>query len=118
MKLAIIGSRSIRQASIENLIPAALRSTVTEIITGGARGVDTLAAEFARKNGYVLSEFPPDYIKFKNKAPLLRNAQIVEAADAVLAIHDGKSRGTLHTIALAQQAGKPVYLITLVEDAA
>lgn len=108
MKLAIIGSRTISNVDLGKYIPEG----VTEIVSGGARGVDTLAAAYARQHGLTLTEFRPDYGLFGRAAPLRRNNLIVNHADAVLAIWDGKSRGTMHAINFARKMGKKVYLVT------
>lgn len=106
MKLAVVGSRGIAECDLESLIPL----ETTEIISGGARGVDTLAAEYARKRGIPVREFFPDYERYGRKAPLIRNEQIVDACDQVLAIWDGRSSGTMYTVRLARSLGKPVRL--------
>ena len=109
MKLAVIGSRSITSVDLKKYLP----SRVTEIVSGGAKGVDTLAAEYAKENGLLLTEFLPDYTRYKKAAPLKRNEQIARYADAVLAFWDKRSKGTLHTISFFEREGKPVSLIIL-----
>ena len=81
MKVAVIGSRNIQ---IENLSKYLPRET-TEIVSGGAKGVDTSAREYALANSIKLTEFLPEYSKFKRAAPLKRNLQIIEYADIVIA---------------------------------
>lgn len=107
MKLAIIGSRSITSYPLEQVI---LRET-TEIISGGARGVDTLARLYARKHGIPLVEILPDYPRYGRSAPIRRNDEIIARADVVLAIWDGKSRGTAYVIAQCRELGKPVIVL-------
>lgn len=109
MKLAIIGSRGIDSVDLSQYIP----DGVDTIISGGARGVDTLAAEYARSHGIALVEYLPDYARFGRSAPLKRNHTIIADADCVLALWDGKSRGTAYTIRIARDAGKPVNVVTL-----
>lgn len=94
MKIAIIGSRSLSVPNLGDYLPEG----VTEIISGGARGVDSSAREFALANNIKLTEFLPDYEKYGRSAPLKRNVQIIESADLVLAFWDGKSRGTKFVI--------------------
>ncbi len=88
-------------------------NTVTEIVSGGARGVDTFAALYARKNGIKMTEFMPDYSRYGKGAPIRRNIQIAEYADAVIAFWDGKSRGTKNTIELFKNLGKPITVVLL-----
>ena len=107
MKLAIIGSRNADVPNLETYLPEG----VTEIVSGGARGVDTIAATYAKENGITLTEFLPDYQRYKRGAPLKRNEQIAEYADRVLAFWDGTSRGTLYTIKLFEKLGKPTTIV-------
>lgn len=94
MKLAIIGSRSLRIENLGDYLP----ENVTEIVSGGAKGVDTSARLYAREHGIPLTEFFPDYDRYGRCAPLKRNLQIIDYADAVLAFWDGQSRGTRFVI--------------------
>ena len=111
MRLAIVGSRSLAP-DLEAFVP----DGVTEIVSGGARGVDTAAACYARRHGIALREFLPDYHLFGSRAPLLRNDQIIAHCDCVLAFWDGQSRGTLYTIRRARERGKSVTLYRAEED--
>ncbi len=103
MKVAVIGSRSIKQLDISGYIPKG----ITLLITGGAEGIDRLAEKYADKKGIQKQIILPDYERYGRSAPLLRDKVIVESADIVIAIWDGKSRGTKYTIKYAQQIGKP-----------
>lgn len=109
MKVAIIGSRSITSANIGAHIPAG----TTCIISGGARGVDTLAAEYARANNIPLQVFLPDYARYGKAAPIMRNNLIIEACDMLIAFWNGKSRGTAYTFQSANRLGKAVRVIQL-----
>ena len=109
MKLAVIGSRNIKDLVIDGYIPEG----VCEIVSGGARGVDTLARDFANRKGIKLVEFLPDYNLYGRSAPIKRNRQIAEYADEALAIWDGKSKGTEHTIRFFKELGKRVSVIIL-----
>ena len=106
MKIAIIGSRSILTADLDTYI-----SDDDEIVSGGAVGIDSCAAEYAEKNGISLKVFIPEYEKYGRGAPIVRNKQIVDYADKILAFWDGKSRGTLSVIKYAEKVGKPCEII-------
>lgn len=82
----------------------------TVVVSGGARGVDRTAAQTARARGLQVKEFIPNWNMGKG-AGFIRNEQIVNAADRVVAFWDGKSSGTAHSISLADRAGKPVIVI-------
>lgn len=107
MKVAVIGSRGVHVNDLEKYLPA----DVTEIISGGAKGVDTCAREYAEKHQLKLTEFLPDYRRYGRGAPLKRNLSIVENADLVLAFWDGVSRGTKHAIEQAEELNIPVSII-------
>ena len=109
MKIAIIGSRTCRKVDIKTH----LDESPTSIISGGAKGADTYARDFAKANNIPFTEFLPDYAKYGSLAPLIRNKLIVDHCDMVLAFWDGKSRGTKHTINYAKQQGKPVRIIKI-----
>lgn len=79
MKLAIVGSRKI-SADIGKHIS----ENVTEIVSGGAAGIDTLAAEYARSNGIKLTEFLPDYSRYKRAAPLKKISLLPNTPTALL----------------------------------
>ena len=106
MKIAIIGSRTIVTADIGKYV-----NSSDEIVSGGARGVDSLAEEYAKKNNINLTVFLPEYEKYGRGAPIVRNRQIIEYADEVIAFWDGVSRGTLSALKLAKKLGKPYIII-------
>lgn len=109
MKVAIIGSRGL---SVENL-EAYLSAETTEIVSGGARGIDSSARQYAQRANLPIKEFLPDYSQYGRRAPLVRNEEIVRYADHILAFWDGKSRGTMHVINTCRKLGKPYQLFCL-----
>lgn len=107
MNLAIVGSRGITDINLSQYIT----EQPEMIISGGAKGIDTLAAEYAHAHNIPLKEFLPEYDKYGRGAPIIRNRLIVEAADKVIAFWDGKSKGTLSSINLAKKLGKSLLVI-------
>ena len=107
MKLAIIGSRGVFPNGFDEYVDG----RITEIVSGGAAGVDSCASAYAKKHGIKLVEFLPDYNGFGRAAPIVRNKLIVEYADEVLAFWDGSSRGTLSAIRYSEKLGKPCKII-------
>lgn len=104
MKVAVIGSRGLEIENLEEYLP----KETTEIISGGAKGIDTCARNYAKSHGIKLTEILPEYEKFGRAAPLKRNDQIIEYADLILAFWDGKSRGTRYVIEESQKSGKRI----------
>lgn len=94
MKIAIVGSRNINVDNIEEYLP----ENVTEIVSGGAKGVDTCAKKYALEKGIKFTEFIPQYDHYRKYAPLKRNIDIIEYSDKILIFWDGKSRGTKFVI--------------------
>ena len=109
MPLAIIGSRNCPAVDIE----AYLDEMPDAIVSGGAKGADTYAREFAEKKGIRLIEHLPDYGKYGKAAPLVRNRLIIDDCDKVLAFWDGKSKGTKYAIDYAESKGKPIKIIRI-----
>lgn len=107
MKVAVIGSRGLTTDNLGEYLPEG----TTEIISGGAKGIDTCAREYAVSHGIKLTEVLPEYKKYGRNAPLLRNISIIERADLVLAFWDGKSRGTKFVIDRCYEVGKRIYII-------
>lgn len=106
MKVAVIGSRAIKVNNLEKYLPA----NVTEIISGGACGVDTSAKEYALSHGLILTEYLPEYDKYGRSAPLKRNITIIEKSDLVLAFWDGISHGTKFVIDNCKKMNVPVMV--------
>ena len=106
MKVAVIGSRGLSVTDSGRYLP----ENTTEIVSGGARGVDTSAREYALSHGIKLTEFLPEYTRFGRSAPLKRNITIIEYADIVLAFWDGKSRGTKFVIDNCRRLGVEVRI--------
>ena len=94
MKVAVVGSRNFQLNNLEDYLP----DSVTEIISGGAKGVDMGAREYALAHGIKLTEYLPEYDRYGRGAPLRRNITIIEQADLVLAFWDGRSHGTKFVI--------------------
>lgn len=107
MKVAIIGSRGLIVANLGNYLPY----DTTEIISGGAKGIDTCAREYAMEHGIKITEFLPEYAKYGRSAPLKRNITIIQNADLVLAFWDGKSKGTKFVIDNCDKLGIEVRVV-------
>lgn len=83
---------------------------VTEIITGGAHGVDTIAHKWAVDNGFATFVIRPDYDKYGKRAPLVRNDEMAKRGDALIAFQLDRSTGTAHMISCATKRGLQVKI--------
>lgn len=106
MKVAIIGSRNIIIDNLKKYLP----DNIEEIVSGGAKGVDTCARKYATENNIRLVECLPDYRKYGRIAPLKRNLQIIDYADEVIAFWDGSSRGTKYVIDNCNKKNKKITI--------
>lgn len=106
MKVAIIGSRCLTVKNLENYLP----SNTTEIVSGGAIGIDTCAEKYAKINNLPIKIFLPKYEKYGKAAPLKRNIEIIDYADMVIAFWDGTSRGTKFVIDKCKEKKKNIKI--------
>lgn len=107
-KMIIAGSREITDYNIvqEAVILAEKHfgwDYTKEIVSGMARGVDTVAVEYAHLNGIHVTGMPADWDKEGKAAGYKRNERMAIYADALVAVWDGYSRGTWHMIDLAMK---------------
>ena len=110
MRVVIAGCRHIDSSYI---VDAAIRGSgleITKIISGGARGIDTVAKEWATRNKISFEEYKADWDKYGKRAGPIRNRKMAENADALIAIWDGKSRGTGNMIETAYELGLKVFV--------
>jgi len=113
MKLIIAGNRDIKdydvvKEAINCLLAQGL--IITTIIDGAARGVDTLASRYALEHNIENIRIHAEWKLYHQGAGPIRNQKVAEMGDALLAIWDGKSRGTKNMIACARKKGLSVYI--------
>lgn len=116
IKLAVVGSRSFNDYQfLSNILKW---YDISAIISGGARGADALAAQYAKEHNIPLVEFPAEWDKLGKSAGYVRNKKIIAAADEVVAFMDVKNPtpGTTMDIRLAEEARKPVFVYWPVDD--
>lgn len=115
MKVIIAGSRTI--TSEVDVLKAIHESgwlmQITQVVCGGADGADRLGKDFAEANGIPIRMFTADWDKYGKKAGVLRNVQMANHADALIAIWDGKSKGTKHMIEIALIKGLKLFVKTI-----
>jgi hypothetical protein len=118
MKLAIVGSRTFDNKLLEieyiHLLKTAYETLFgekIEVISGGAKGADSLAEKAALVSEIPVKVYKPDWNKYGKSAGYIRNQQIIDVCDMVLAFWDGKSKGTKDTIQKAKKAKKPTFIV-------
>jgi len=129
MRTIIAGSRSIKDFDVVEEAVEESGFDVTTVISGGAYGVDRLGEQWAQENGIEFEVYPadwndithPDAVVIMSKwgkpydvtAGSRRNEQMAEVADALIAIHDGKSKGTQDMIDRAKKHGLKIFTKTI-----
>lgn len=114
--VAIVGSRDfVDYGFFESKVKHILQNITAEIIivSGGAKGCDSLAARYAKENNHSLIEFLPDWDGLGKKAGFVRNKEIIDQANMCIAFSLNDSPGTKSSIQLATQKRIPLRVITL-----
>lgn len=111
MRLAIIGGRDFSDYGLLCAVMAKVRTPLTEVVSGAAAGADRLGARWGREHGVWVRELVPLWAMHGKKAGFLRNSDIIETSDAVLAFWDGVSSGTRDSIHKARQHGLVVHVV-------
>ena len=111
MKVIVAGSRTVTDYAL--VCKAILDSgfAITEVVSGAARGVDSLGERYAVDNSLTIQLFPAEWEKLGKPAGVIRNQKMAEYADALIAVRKDNSRGTSDMIARAYQLGLKVYVM-------
>jgi len=110
MKYAVVGSRTCTSPRKVFPVLRRLLSPGDIIISGGAKGVDSLAEVYAKDNDHTIIVHKAQWGLHGKAAGPIRNKQIVEDCDEVIAFWDGSSRGTRNTLGLAKETRKPIHV--------
>lgn len=110
MRTIIAGSRQITDETLISETLARLAWPITEVISGGASGVDRLGEAWAARCGIPVRCFPADWARYGKGAGPIRNREMALAADALVAFWDGRSAGTRHMIELARKHHLQVHV--------
>jgi hypothetical protein len=115
MKVIIAGCRNFHDYAF--LVKCMLKANlnITEIVTGKADGVDALGERWAKENKLPIKEFPADWDKYGKSAGPKRNKQMADYADALIALWDYKSKGTLNMIQNAKENGLECFVFRIGE---
>lgn len=112
MILAVIGSRTFDYyPDMKSMLDAIhCKHGIDKIVSGGAKGADNLAERWADENGVEKLIILAEWDKYGPSAGYKRNALVEQAADAVVAFWDGKSKGTKHCVDLFAKNNKKVAI--------
>ncbi len=120
MNIGVVGSRSFHDyEQLKEVLDREIKRArlskedrKIRIVSGGARGADTLARRYAYSREDVeYTEYRPDWKKHGRKAGIVRNYEIVKHSAKLVAFWNGKSKGTKHTVVAARQSGKHVRVV-------
>ena len=108
MKVIIAGSRTIVAFSIlvdviKEFDKIDKNITITEVVCGGAKGVDKLGSLWGSRHNIPIRLFPADWERYGRKAGMVRNEEMADYAEAAIILWDGKSSGTANMIDFAKQ---------------
>ena len=110
MRVIIAGGRDVTDYSYVLDAVNESKFDITTVVSGGASGVDSLGERYAKENKIKLEIFPADWNKHGKAAGPIRNREMANTADALIAIWDGISRGTKNMIETAQNKKLTVYI--------
>jgi|SRR5579863_1117264 len=118
MKVIIAGSRSLDTDEVAYLMTdfvfkSGFKDDITEVVSGGAKGIDQIGEYWAKTHEIPITQFIPDWNKYGKRAGIIRNRVMAEYADALIAIWDGKSNGTVHMIKEILDRKKPIFVRTI-----
>ena len=105
MKIIIAGSRTFTDyKKLKKICDQILQDqTDIEIVSGSCyKGADKLGEQYAKEKGYKLTQFPANWKSYGKAAGPIRNEQMANYADTLIAFWDGKSKGTKHMVEVAK----------------
>jgi len=118
MKVIVAGSRNCESLHEVKVAITKSKFHISELVCGCARGVDTIAEQWAIRNGIPVKRFPAEWDKYGKAAGPIRNGQMAEYADALVAVLYSGSRGTLNMIGQAKKKGLEVYVHEILPEPA
>ena len=116
MRTIIAGSRDVTDYEKVTVAVKLSGFVITEVVSGGARGVDTLGEQYAKEHSLSCKRFPADWSKYGRAAGPIRNEQMAEYAEALVALPVKTSKGTRHMIKAATARGLRVFVKEVTND--
>ena len=113
MKLAIIGSRNFTNYKLLQEILEQYKPKITLVVSGAAKGADSLGEKWALENNIQSLIFPADWNQYGKRAGFIRNEDIIKNCDCCVAFWDGESKGTKHSLSLCKKYNKPYEIVQI-----
>lgn len=109
MKVIIAGSRTISDyyRIMETIVDSEFE--ITEVVSGGASGVDECGEMYASAFNLPLCKFPANWPKYGKSAGMIRNEEMAKYADALILVWDGKSKGSAGMKRIAERYNLLVF---------
>jgi len=108
-KIGVVGSRSFNYYKL--LCSYLDKYQPSVIVSGGAKGADSLAERYAKEHDIPTVIYKPEWNKYGKRAAYIRNKLIVENSDLIIAFWDGTSKGTKMIIDIAKKLCKEVIVV-------
>lgn len=121
-RVIVAGSRGFNNyrflaEKLDRILSGVAPTNSIQIVSGCARGADSLAILYAKERGYEVAKFPAEWDRYGKSAGYRRNEEMARHADALVAFWDGESRGTRHMIDIACSKGMPVRVLKFAQQA-
>lgn len=111
MRIIVAGSRDVTESEVRAALHACpWIGFVSAVVSGTARGADTFGERWAQENNIEITRFPADWDKHGRRAGPIRNEVMAKNAEGLVAVWDGKSRGTHSMIDLAAKHGLRIMI--------
>ena len=114
MKIGIVGSRGFEDYELlcqELVWFKTFHEPITQIISGGSKGADSLGEKWAIDNNIEVVLYKPDWKKYGKAAGMIRNTDIIKNSEFVFAFWDGKSKGTKDSIDKTKILNIPIKIV-------
>jgi hypothetical protein len=110
MRVIVAGSRTFWDYGYLCKILDEYKDEISELVSGCARGADTLGIMWAEENDVPVAKFPAQWSLYGKSAGYKRNVEMAKHSDALIAFWSGESVGTAHMIDIARKYNLPVFV--------
>ncbi|MDD2660952.1 MAG: SLOG family protein [Methylococcales bacterium] len=112
IRIIIAGTRTVKEHQVrEALSLCPWSGFASAIVSGTANGADEYGERWAEEQNLIVHRFPADWEKYGKSAGPIRNKVMAANAEGLVAVWDGKSKGTANMIKLAADSGLRVFVL-------